>query len=398
MKKAAAAVTFTIIVFQCVFSSGCASMFEKEYLYVSDFIAEAPDETGDYAVEVTGFNELKSAVTRFVIGHADVGKVEFRNYDGNINADLAEACWQVKSENAFGAYAVNYISYDVNHIISYYAADIYINYRHTKEELSGIATAENITLVAEYLRIGLERFDTVILLLINNRLLTADDIKEHILELYYGDPLMSPVLPVAEINSYPEKGAQRIFETRFDYFYGRERLGEMKAGLAGAVLEFSSSLDEVEPVFAAMEACIRLSEMCDYIHESDSLPASSEPSTAYGALIENAADGLGFAMAYKALCDAVSVECHVVLGRMDKAPHAWNIIKIEDEYYHVDVSQCSERGIEGVFLTGDSDMWGRYLWDTEKYPECEGSLSYYIITDPQMRDDEANPDENSLDN
>ena len=396
MRKAVAVFTVVMIVLQCAFLTGCASVFEKDYIYISDFAAETPDESGDFAVEVTGFNELKSAVTRFVISHADTGKLEFRNYDGNVNADLAEACWQVKSENAYGAYTVDYISYDVNHIISYYAADVYINYRHTKEELNGIATAENTALVAEYLKIGLERFDAVILLLINNRLLTTDEVREQISELYYADPLLLPVLPAAEVNSYPEKGAQRIFETRLNYFFAPERLGEMKAELAAAVGEISSSIDQTEPVFAAMEACERLSEMCEYLYESDVSREAVESSTAYGALAEKAADGFGFAMAYKALCDAVSVECIVVSGRMDKAPHAWNIIKIEDDCYHVDVSQCGERGPEEVFLTGDSGMWGRYLWDTEKYPECEGSLSYRTLMNPQAQDDEIYADENIL--
>ena len=386
--------------------TGCASMFKKEYISVSRFISEAPDLSGDSAVEITGFNELRTAVTGFVTGHSETGRLEFRSYDGNVNTDLAEACWLVKSETAYGAYAVDYISYDVNHIVSYLAADIYINYKHTKEEMDRLLPAGNIGIVTEYLKDGAERFDSVILLLISNRLITADDIKDQLLDIYYGDPLILPVLPNIEVNAFPERGIQRIFETRLDYAYAPGRLSEMKTLIAEAVTELILPFaDEEDPVIAAMEACLRLSDTCELITAADSEPDYSEPSNAYGAMIENAADSEGFAMAYKALCDALSVECRVVSGRMDKAPHSWNIIRIDGDSYHVDVSRCSELGIAEVFLNGDSAMWGRYLWDTEKYPECDGDLNYFNVTNPPAREEEANDSgpeiedaENPLDN
>ena len=91
------------------------------------------------------------------------------------------------------------------------------------------------------------------------------------------------------------------------------------------------------------------------------------------------ANSEGMALAFKALCDKVGVECLVVSGRLDRAEHYWNIITVDGASYHVDVSAAAELGLAGTFLISDSDMWGHYWWDNERYPQCDGSLSYSCL-------------------
>ena len=101
------------------------------------------------------------------------------------------------------------------------------------------------------------------------------------------------------------------------------------------------------------------------------------------------ANSEGMALAFKVLCDSVGVECVVVSGRMDRAEHYWNIVTIDDASYHVDVSESAERGLAGTFLISDADMWGRYWWDNERYPQCEGSLSYSALMEGPETEEEA---------
>lgn len=105
------------------------------------------------------------------------------------------------------------------------------------------------------------------------------------------------------------------------------------------------------------------------------------------------ANSEGMALAFKALCDKVGVECLVVSGRLDRAEHYWNIITVDGASYHVDVSAAAELGLAGTFLISDSDMWGHYWWDNERYPQCDGSLSYSALTEePSEPDPETSPD------
>ena len=87
------------------------------------------------------------------------------------------------------------------------------------------------------------------------------------------------------------------------------------------------------------------------------------------------------ALAFKALCDIVEVDCTVVAGRLDRAEHYWNIVTVDGASYHVDVSAAAERGLAATFFISDADMWGHYWWDNENYPQCDGALSYAALTE-----------------
>lgn len=76
------------------------------------------------------------------------------------------------------------------------------------------------------------------------------------------------------------------------------------------------------------------------------------------------------ALAFKALCDKVRVDCWSSPAGSTRAEHYWNIITVDGASYHVDVSAAAELGLAGTFLISDSDMWGHYWWDNERYPSA----------------------------
>ncbi|MCH5248914.1 MAG: BspA family leucine-rich repeat surface protein [Lachnospiraceae bacterium] len=57
---------------------------------------------------------------------------------------------------------------------------------------------------------------------------------------------------------------------------------------------------------------------------------------AYGVLVEGKAVCQGYALAYKYLLNQVGIECYMVTS--DVMNHAWNLIKLDGEYYQVDVT------------------------------------------------------------
>ncbi|MDE6014987.1 MAG: InlB B-repeat-containing protein [Acetatifactor sp.] len=68
--------------------------------------------------------------------------------------------------------------------------------------------------------------------------------------------------------------------------------------------------------------------------QSGTLPDVSY--TAYGALVNHTAVCEGYALAYKYLLNRLGIECYLVTSESMK--HAWNMVKLDDEYYHVDVT------------------------------------------------------------
>lgn len=78
---------------------------------------------------------------------------------------------------------------------------------------------------------------------------------------------------------------------------------------------------------------------CEYDHES---AASDNPGdntgNVYGVLIEGKAVCEGYSRAFQLLCRELGLECVNIFGTSEDEGHMWNCIKIEGEWYHVDVT------------------------------------------------------------
>ena len=122
----------------------------------------------------------------------------------------------------------------------------------------------------------------------------------------------------------------------------------------------------------ALAACIYLAENCV-------LSADGNENTAYSALIMGSADSEGLALAFVEMCHQLGVGCQIVYGQLSWRDHCWNIVQINGEYYHVDVSACISAGMEQGFLRSDESMWNSYRWDISSYPACNGPLTFWDL-------------------
>lgn len=102
----------------------------------------------------------------------------------------------------------------------------------------------------------------------------------------------------------------------------------------------------------------------------------------YGPLIENKGICSGIAFAFKALMEAFHIECMIINGNPRDNPnigHAWNLVKLNNQYYHVDVTHGIEDGVcVRSFMKSDSQM-KNYYWDRRYFPKADGKLDYDLI-------------------
>ena len=75
-----------------------------------------------------------------------------------------------------------------------------------------------------------------------------------------------------------------------------------------------------------------LCRLCDY----DSTRTAKHNKDAYGALANKSAVCEGYAMAFMALCKSVGIDCYLVSS--DSMEHAWNMVKLNDDYYMIDTT------------------------------------------------------------
>lgn len=89
----------------------------------------------------------------------------------------------------------------------------------------------------------------------------------------------------------------------------------------------------------------------DYIILNCTYDADGENcSNAYGVFIDGKAVCEGYARAFKYLCDKVSIPCELVIGNTD-IEHMWNIVKIDGNWYHMDVTWDDPENKDGDYIS-----------------------------------------------
>ncbi len=131
----------------------------------------------------------------------------------------------------------------------------------------------------------------------------------------------------------------------------------------------------------------------EYDHSIEDQTASrvDEAFNVLGALIKKKAVCHGISCAFKLLCDYCDLKSMVVVG--DSIPslgycgHAWNMVKLNEETYHVDVTwDIKEKGDISCnydYFNMDGKLMGLdHTWDRSLYPVCNSiEHNYYYKND-----------------
>lgn len=354
--------------------SGCASVFDKEYIAITDYVDASTPPQQEGTVQVENYLELKLAINKLITAHEESGSLDFSSYKGeNISDDLAAACNEVRSETALAAYVVDYISYDLDRLVSYYEAEVYVYYLHTQEEVEAIVSVGTVSGLYDAVSAALEQMSPGLVVMVTASGASEAEVAGYVTEAYFENPLSCVNLPTTEVTMYTGGGLQRIYEINLDYGASVASLASRKEILNAELTELAGRVTSRGEAYRALQAATVVMETCASNAEAGD--------TLWDAVHLGAASSRGMALAFKALCDIVEVDCTVVAGRLDRAEHYWNIVTVDGASYHVDVSAAAERGLAATFFISDADMWGHYWWDNENYPQCDGALSYAALTE-----------------
>ena len=110
------------------------------------------------------------------------------------------------------------------------------------------------------------------------------------------------------------------------------------AELTAARQKFDGAVDEI---LAGITEDMTEYEKELYLHDTIAAMAYYDEGTnahnAYGALVEGVAVCEGYAEALQCLLHRVGIQSHIVTGYAG-GPHAWNLVRIDGQYYHVDLT------------------------------------------------------------
>ncbi len=355
--------------------SGCAAMTSRDYLSIASHKSSLTTEDDPTVFKAENYTKLVDDIHSMVEAGLSHGVVHLFNYrprnaKGDVETDLANACAEVAQADALGAYAVDFIKHDKSYIVSYYEANIYINYRRTQQQVKNIVSVTGSSAIRAEIQETLSTFSTEKVLRISYFNETADSIQALVRQAYYTTPLFALGMPEIEVVLYPANREDqpytetlRIVEILLTYPEDQDTLRDQALALA-------TKAQEVGDSFLGLGKEIAAREIYRYVKEQIALPAGGQPTgrvnTAYAALIGGTADSEGKALAFQLLCQQAGLESYVVSGGVERVPRYWNIVALPDgEYRHVDV------GLDEGFGLSDADLVAMgYAWNRDEYKAC----------------------------
>lgn len=117
---------------------------------------------------------------------------------------------------------------------------------------------------------------------------------------------------------------------------------------------------------------------------------SSETHTPYGVLRSHNAICVGNATTFKLFMDALDIPCKIIHST-EYGEHAWDIVQLDGEWYHVDVTFDGTSSSEpkySYFNVPDSMKDdGSWPWNHNEIPAANGTKYCYIYQNAELLDD-----------
>lgn len=185
------------------------------------------------------------------------------------------------------------------------------------------------------------------------------------------------------VSSYAHSN-EAIMNIKFNYSYPKEFMQYMKRTSQNKVKEIISKvvkdgMSDYEKELALHDYLLENVEYDERLYDGN-MPEESY--TDYGVLVKGKGVCDGYAKAMYRLLNSAGIETLYVTGdAIDKhttVPHAWNIVKIDGEYYNLDATwndpiiYGSDKGEvrHTYFNVTDETLSKDHIWDKSKYPKC----------------------------
>jgi len=387
--------------------SSCASILETERVVITPHAEFDLPEPDPETPEVSNQTELRTAIVTFIRNGQTRGTINVFEFDGDLDSAVIVVQDEILTSDALAAYALSDLSITLTPIVSYFEVHADFVYRRTREQIAAVTNASTLRYLRSELTEMMSNYRSDAAFLTSLSEVTEESILAYLTEIYYENPLQIVMFPITTVTIYPEtlaSNGQKLVELTFNYSQPTavlQRFGEWLRSATGDVAAAASGETDAEILLSLCNGLCDLAVYDEAAAELSVYPTQSILATAYGAMLGGSAIGEGYAMAFKALCDELSLPCQIVRGTRDGLPHAWNIVQYEGAFYHIDVSVCDTDGFETGFFRSDADMLGEtriddgddtnenlpddierpgiYEWARDAYPICEGTETFATI-------------------
>ena len=347
--------TIVLIFIVALLLTGCSWM-DGEYHSVTPHSAAGNQETQEPA-SVRGFVELREALFALVEDGRQKGTFFTTGMDEEtIDRYMRTSIRDMFMNNAVGAYAVEDITYTSGAAGNNIAIVVDVKYIHPRNEILRIKRAEDMTAVENSVASSLKKCEASTVIRVKNY--EEIDLVQFVENYVNENPDICMEMPQVSTAVYPEWGNDRVIEINFTYQTARDALRNMQ--------------DVVDPIFSSAQMYVQSSEeplqkfeqLYSFLMERFDYKLETSINPAYSLLRYGVGDSRAFALVYATMCKNADLECQVIPGTRNGEPWNWNMILLDDTYYHVDLLTCAENG---AFTLMTVDEMEDYVWDYVSY-------------------------------
>lgn len=342
----------------------CDRLVKNDYSLVTPHIeqpvASTEAQPEELPLTASSRTELRGAVLSLIRDWTEQGVILISDYSGDVSADLQETVLYATQEDPIGAFAVDFIDaeYDGQSTVS-----VNIVFRRSSAEIDAIVTVSGNS--SAYLKIqqALSAYDTSLTLRI--RSYEETDFAQYIRDYCLTHPDKIIALPTVSAEVYPPEGETRILELHFTYPASRDEMRLMQSSVDTILSSAASYIRSGEGELQRAQLLYRfLTTRFQYTS------AEQEPTApAYSLLCEGVAHSLSFACVFYGECVAANMDCRIVAGSKNGEAYYWNLLKIDGQYYHVDLMRSITRQEDALRLLYSPELAAEgYVWDESLYP------------------------------
>ncbi len=338
--------------------TGCSWNGQGAYLSVSPH-REDTSRINPENVVASNYRQLFDAMTALVESCAESGLIYVPDYGSKLESDLKKIIRYLSTSHPIGAYALDQAVYEIGTGSGQQAVAIELKYLHDISEIRRIKQCA--TMDEAKAEIAHALYSCTDKLVIQIESYHHVDFVQLLRDYAYENPSEVMELPDVSVGVYPENGSQRVVELKFNYQTSRDSLRSMQAQVRpifdAAVLYVSGDGEDRE----------KMSQLYAFLMERFNYQYDTSITPVYSLLRHGVGDSMAFAVVYSAMCRNAGLDCRIVSGTRNAEAWYWNIVRIGERYYHVDLLESAALG---NLQTWNDDQMTGYVWDYFAYPAC----------------------------
>lgn len=272
---------------------------------------------------------------------------------------------------------------------NYFSSTIKINYYNEDTPINNIYVANNREEFINLIIRALLYNKSSLYISAKNMPAASTPVNDYISEIAQSCPIAFMGYRGSNISTVDSKiTPYSCYVIKFDYDFDSETLLQMKRELQQKACEIVASniAKNMPPYMKVYIIHNYIVNNCKYATDYDT---NNDPSyyTAYGALINGQAVCDGYASAAQILFNLCGIENIKISGTSKGNGHAWNLIKLDNDYYHIDTTWDDPVSYDGFnylrydyYNLTDDEISADHTWDRNMYPKAMGTVYDYDNT------------------